>query len=99
MTQTLPGYRTDQQLEAMFYETGNWVVNGHRQRVLCAAMSLRCAIERATAYTEAKESVLAVSRLPHEDIILFPRQIARIAQLTREHDCYQMEEPRRLLNT
>jgi hypothetical protein len=86
MNKISPNYRTDVQLEAIIAETGDWVVNGRGGCVLCAAPSLQCAVARAVAYQEAREVVLAVSRLPDDNIIVFSGQIERLARHLKGSD-------------
>jgi hypothetical protein len=70
--------RSDEQLEAMLWETGHWVVNGHQGRVLGSAASLRQAIARSATYAASGAVVIAICRLPSDNIIVFPGQIERL---------------------
>jgi|HubBroStandDraft_1064217.scaffolds.fasta_scaffold96842_1 hypothetical protein len=70
--------RSDEQLEAMFFETGHWVVNGQRGRVLCFAASLRHALERSAEYALSGTPVAAVCHLPFHKIVVSLEQIDRL---------------------
>jgi hypothetical protein len=67
--------RSDAQLEAILNESSDWVVNGPTGRVLCFAASLRVAIERAVTYAASDAVVLAICRLPFDNIVVSPDQI------------------------
>ena len=71
-------YRSDEQLDAIRYETGHWVVRGHQGQVLCRAASFQQSLERAQAYGVAGSVVVAICRLPGEDILVFPAQMDRL---------------------
>jgi len=86
MNKVSPSYRTDEQLEAIFHETGDWVVNGKRGIALCSAPSLGCAMERAIAHISSRRDVIAITRLPDDNIVVFPGQIKRLARLIKEHE-------------
>ena len=73
-----PNSRTDDQLEAILTETGDWVVNGRQGRVLCLAASLGRALERAEAYAASGAVVIAITRLPADNIIVFAGQMERL---------------------
>jgi hypothetical protein len=70
--------RSDEQLEAMMWETGHWVVNGQQGRVLGSAANLRQAIDRSIAYAASGAVVVAICRLPSDNVIVFPGQIERL---------------------
>jgi hypothetical protein len=70
--------RSDEQLEAILCETGHWVVNGRQGQVLCYAASLRQAIDRSEEFSVSGAVVIAICRLPFDNIILFPEQIDRL---------------------
>lgn len=78
--------RSDEQLEAILNETGHWVVNGQQGRVLCFAASLRRALERASEFAASDAIVVAICRLPSDNIIVFSGQIERLVKriATRE---------------
>jgi hypothetical protein len=69
---------TDEQLEAIMSETGEWAVNGRQGQVLCLAASFRRAMDRAAEYAAAGAVVTAISRLSPGNIIVFDEQIARL---------------------
>jgi hypothetical protein len=73
--------RTDEQLEAILSETGVWVVNGRQGRVLGSAASLRRALDRAAEYAVSGAVVVALCRMPSDQIIVFPDQIERLRKL------------------
>jgi hypothetical protein len=74
-------YRTDDQLDCMLCEVGNWVVSGRAGQVLCHAPSLRQAIERATEYAASGAVVIALCRLPSDNIVVFADQMSRLRKL------------------
>jgi 2-methylisocitrate lyase-like PEP mutase family enzyme len=74
-------FRTDDYLEAILAETGNWVVNGPRGEVLCMAASLNQAIERAAACAGRGAEIMGLSRLPPERIFVSGAQVERLKQL------------------
>lgn len=69
------GHRSDEQLEAILYESGHWVINGHQGQVLGFAASLRQAIGRLTAYAGSDAVVAAVCQLPSDNIVVSTTQI------------------------
>jgi hypothetical protein len=74
-------YRTDEQLDIMLCEVGNWVVNGRAGQVLCHAPSLRQAIERAMEYAASGAVVIALTRLPADNIVVFADQTNRLRKI------------------
>jgi hypothetical protein len=73
-----PSYRTDQQLEAIIAETGEWAVVGSNDRLLCRAASLRHAIEKALDQMFGPHVVIALVRRPSDHIVVFADQMFRI---------------------
>jgi hypothetical protein len=80
MDNVLPNRRSDEQLEVVLYETGHWVVNGRQGQVLCYAASLRQAIDRSTNFSASGAMVIAICRLPSDNIVIFSEQIDRLRQ-------------------
>jgi hypothetical protein len=78
MDQIKVSSRTDEQLEAILRETGDWIVRGREGQILCMAASLRRAIERAADFAASDAIVTGISRLPVGDIIVLPDQIMRL---------------------
>lgn len=74
-------HRSDEQLEAILSETGHWVVNGQQGQALCFAASLRRAIERSVELAASGAVVTRICRLPSDNIIVLPVQIARLRQM------------------
>ena len=70
--------RSDEQLEAMLWETGHWVISGQQGRVLGSAANLRQAIDRSRVYAASGAVVVAICRLPSDNIVVFPGQIERL---------------------
>jgi hypothetical protein len=70
--------RTDHQLDVILYEAGHWVVDGRQGQVLCSAASLRQAIERAEQYAADGAVVIAICRLPLDNIVVFAEQMDRL---------------------
>ena len=78
--------RSDDQLAAMLHDTGDWAVAGRRGQPLCSAASLGRAIERAVEYAASGAVVVAICRLPSDDIIVFPDQIERLRKIIAERE-------------
>jgi hypothetical protein len=70
--------RTDEQLEAILYETSLWAVKGQQGQALCFAASLEHAIEKSTEYGVSGAVVVAVSRQPLDNLVVFPAQLDRL---------------------
>jgi hypothetical protein len=83
--ETRSNCRSDEQLEAILFETGQWVVNGQQGQVLCFAASLGRAIDRAAEFAISGAVVVAIRRIPPDDIIVFPGQIERLRKLAARH--------------
>jgi hypothetical protein len=78
----LPGnYRSDEQLDTILFETAIWTINGHNGQVLGIAPSLRQALDRAASFTASGAAVLALCRMPDDNIIVFPPQTRRLQKL------------------
>jgi 2-methylisocitrate lyase-like PEP mutase family enzyme len=86
--------RTDEQLIAILAETGDWVVNGRHGEALCCTASLRVAIERAKTYASSGAVVVALCRLPCDNIIISAAQIVRLGKAVerRELSTVTMED-------
>jgi hypothetical protein len=85
MDQSGSTHRTDQQLEAVLCETGEWVIHGKNGRVLCFAASLQLAITRAAEYAVSGAVVVALSRAS-QDIVVFPGQMERLRKMIAGHE-------------
>jgi hypothetical protein len=72
---------TDEQLDAILNEAGNWVVNGQAGQAFCVAASLRMAIGMAETYAASDAVVVAICQLPSDNIIVFPEQIERLRRV------------------
>jgi hypothetical protein len=70
--------RTDEQLETILCETSHWAVNGRQGKVLCHAASLRQAIEMAEKFNTSAAVVIAICRLPSDNIVVFSEQVDRL---------------------
>jgi hypothetical protein len=86
MDNVMSNRRSDEQLEAILAETGLWVVNGHQGRALCFAASLQRAMERSAEFAASGAVVVAICRLPSDNIIVFPGQIERLRKLTASRE-------------
>lgn len=73
-----PNRRTDEQPDAIRFETGDWVANGARGKGLCSAASPRRSLEHASDYAISGATVVAISRLSSDNIVSFPGQIERL---------------------
>jgi hypothetical protein len=78
--------QTDEQLYLALRETGDWTVNGRGGQVLCVAPSLQLAIDRAEEYAASGAIVVALCRLPHDNIIIFAEQLTRLRTLIEERE-------------
>ena len=54
------------------------MVNGQQGQVLCFAASLQRAIVRSGEFAASGAVVVAICRLPSDNIIVFPAQIERL---------------------
>ena len=70
---------SDDRLEFILDETGNWTVNGIRGAVLCRAASLHVAIKAATELSAQGCKVIALVRGPDDSIVVFEEQMRRVA--------------------
>ena len=70
--------RTDEELEAIRHDVGNWVVIGRQGQALCSAASLDRAIDRAQQYAVSGAVVTAICRQPGDNIIIFIEQMDRL---------------------
>jgi hypothetical protein len=73
--------RTDEQLEAILNDVARWVVNGRQGQPLCTAASLRHAIDRAHLLATSGAVVIAICRLPNDNVIVFSEQIKRLQRM------------------
>jgi hypothetical protein len=87
------GRRSDEQLEAMLWETGHWVIKGQQGRVLGSAANLRQAIERSVVYAVSGAVVVAICRLPSDNIVVLPRQIARLRKAIAADEAARDRQP------
>ena len=85
--------RTDDQLEAIRFETGSWVVNGARGETLCSAASLERSLERASDYAASGARVVAISRISADPIVVFPGQIERLRHASTPKGSLRTELP------
>ena len=79
--ENIPNRQTDEQLEAILAETGHWAVNGKRGHVLFTAATLRRALDKSAQLSASGAVVIAICRLPSDNIIVFPEQIERMQKL------------------
>ena len=79
--ENIPNRRTDEQLEAILAETGHWVIYGKSGQVLFTAATLRRALDKSAQLPASGAIVIAISRLPSDNIIVFPEQIERMQKL------------------
>lgn len=76
-------YRTDEQLEVVLFETASWTINGRNGQVLWTAPSLQSALEKAANIAASGAVVVALCRLPGDNIIVFEAQAERLRKLDR----------------
>ena len=77
----LGNYRSDEQLDTILFETAIWTINGLNGQGLGSAPSLRRALDRAANFTASGAVVVALCRMPDDNIIVFPPQIRRLQKL------------------
>jgi hypothetical protein len=85
-------HRSDEQLEAVLGENGHWVVNGQQGQVICFAASLRRALDRAAEYAASGAVVVAIRRLPFDNIVVFPAQIDRLRKAIAGRELMPIKE-------
>jgi hypothetical protein len=73
--------RSDEQLDSILFETADWTVNGRNGQVLCTAPSLRGVLDRAADFEAVGTAVIALCRLPADNIIVFAAQAERMQKL------------------
>ena len=86
MDDFLSNRRSDEQLETILCETSHWAVNGRQGQVLCYAASLRQAIDRSVKFSASGAPVIAICRLPSDNIVVFPEQVLRLRKFISERD-------------
>jgi len=70
--------RSDEQLDAILFETAVWTVNGRNGQVLCTAPSLRRALDRAAEFATSGAVVVAICRTSDDNILIFEAQAERL---------------------
>jgi hypothetical protein len=78
---TISSRRTDEQLATIMGVTCDWLVRGSDGKVLTVAASLNHAIETALGFEAINQKVVALTRQPSGDVIIFAGQIQRLAGL------------------
>ena len=78
--------RTDDQLEAILTERGNWVVNGYQGRALHFAPNLGRALDIAAEYIAEGAVVSSLARLPSDNIVVYLDQIERLRTIIGERE-------------
>lgn len=81
-----PTHRSDDQLLAILHDTSRWAVNGQNGQVLGFAVSLEHALERAGAFAGAGATIIAVCRLPFDNVVVFPEQLARLEKIVSSRE-------------
>lgn len=76
-----PTHRSDEQLLLVLHETGRWAVKGQSGQVLGFAISLGHALERAAAFGGSGAPIIAICRLPFDNIVVFPEQLSRLEKI------------------
>ena len=76
-------YRTDEQLEALLDETGDWVVNASDGLIMGSAVaSLHEGLRTAAMYSAEGQVVRSVRRLPPDGIVVPAGQMERLSKFT-----------------
>ena len=87
-------HRSDEQLEAILFETGRWAVNGQHGQVLGYAASLEHAVKRSASFSLSGARVIAICQLPFDNIVIFPEQIGRLRRAVRTLSAYHRQTDR-----
>ena len=85
-------YRTDEELQIILFDTATWTVNGRNGQVLCAAPSLRRALDRAAGFAASGAIVVALCRLPGDNIIVFDAQAERLRKHCTEWEVSPIQD-------
>ena len=78
--------RTDEQLECLLYETGDWAVTDADGLFFCAFSNLYDALVMAWDRIVAKDPIFAVHRISSEPIIVADEPLPRLAKAVGEHN-------------
>jgi len=73
-------YRTDYQLAAILFETGEWEMTGERGELIDIAPSLHTAIQRARA-DPANSPLGKIIKRSGDQIVVMPTQVERLVEL------------------
>ena len=77
---------SDEQLDALLFETAVWSINGRNGQVFCTAASLRRALNRAADFAASGAVVVALCRTPGDNIIVFEGQATRLRKLCTDRE-------------
>jgi hypothetical protein len=78
MTDMTPNEWSDERLEAIISETGDWALVGINDQLICRAASFGHAIDRALDEVFGPHVVIALVRRPCDQIAVFTGQMFRI---------------------
>jgi hypothetical protein len=84
MDNSRSNHRSDELLEALLCETGNWVLDGQQGQALGVAASLARALDRSSEYAASGAVVVAIRRLSSDRIVVLPEQIERLRKIIAE---------------
>ena len=73
--------RSDEQLEAILFETATWTINGRNGQVLRTVSSLRQALDKAADFAASDSIVGAICRTQGDSILVFAGQAERLRKL------------------
>jgi len=74
-------YRSDEKLDAILEETGEWAVHVRGGGILCFASSLRDALDKSAANASSGTTVEVLTRNPSEDIVVHSAQMVRMQSI------------------
>jgi hypothetical protein len=74
-------YRTDEQLQSILHDTANWVIHGRAGFALGHSASLREALDKSAKLAMSGATMAAITRLPSDNITIFPAQIDRLRKI------------------
>jgi hypothetical protein len=81
MNNNSSSYRTDEQLQSILHDTGNWVIHGRAGFALSHAASFHEALAKSSKLAQSGATMAAITRLPSDNIIVFPAQIDRLRKI------------------
>ena len=85
--------RSDEQLEAILFETATWTINGPNGQVLRTVSSLRQALDKAADFAASDSIVGAICRTQGDSILVFADQAEQLRKLCAGREAAVLREP------